>query len=313
MMFPTSWSADSPSSVPASTPRSEQRTSASRRPKRSSTIASSSPTIGSTTPVVLESGSPSSSTASERRSATVFGTSTSIGRGRGAPTPPPAPERRSATVFGTSTSIGRPTSRESAVAALPEPMFASSRSASSSSSVKVVFTLFLLGCCGETGRAAAIPDRDRVAVDDQGDVAVGEHCAAGDRAAVADLGRQRARDQLALADQAVDGERDAVLRGAHDDSVGAVAEAFAPERVRGVDERERAVAQDEHALAGDGADRVLVEPERALDAVERHGEREPSRLDEQRGHDRERQRQADLRDGSLAVLGRHQHLAAELA
>ena len=70
-----------------------------------------------------------------------------------------------------------------------------------------------------------------------------------------------------------------------------------------VDEREHVVALDEHRAAGDRTHRVVGEAKRALDAVERDRERPAADLDEQRRHDRERQRQADLRDRALALLG----------
>ena len=66
-------------------------------------------------------------------------------------------------------------------------------------------------------------------------------------------------------------------------------------------------------LPGDRAHGVVGEADGALDAVERDRERAAVGLDEQRGHDRERQRQADLRDRALAELGGQQDLAAQLA
>ena len=51
----------------------------------------------------------------------------------------------------------------------------------------------------------------------------------------------------------------------------------------------------------------------ALDAVERDRERAAVGLHDQRGHDRQRQRQADLGAGALAGLGGQRDLAAELA
>ena len=92
-----------------------------------------------------------------------------------------------------------------------------------------------------------------------------------------------------------------------------VGRGHAAQALAAVDDRQDAVAHDEHLGAGHGADRVVGEPHGALDPVDRHRERPPLDLDEHRGHDRERQRQADLRGRALAELGREEHLAAQLA
>ncbi len=103
-MLPISISADSPISVPASTPSRPHICLASLGVKSSSTEAAMSPTTPSTTPVASDSGSPMAPTAS------------AIG---------------STYVFGTVMSTGRPSMLDRAVLAVPEPILASSRSASS--------------------------------------------------------------------------------------------------------------------------------------------------------------------------------------
>src|SRR5689334_5424635 len=93
---------------------------------------------------------------------------------------------------GTEMSTLRASMLESAVLAVPEPMLASSRSASSWRSVYWVLN----------GRGPfSFSDRqedvgDRVAVDDEGDLAVREDRRAGERGAVGDLGGQGPGDQL---------------------------------------------------------------------------------------------------------------------
>ena len=96
-------------------------------------------------------------------------------------------------------------------------------------------------------------------------------------ASVGDVGGQRAGDELALADERRDGQRDAALLAPHDDGELAVVGALVAERGGGVDERQHAVAEDEHALAGDGAHGVVGEADGALDAVERDRERRARR------------------------------------
>ena len=99
----------------------------------------------------------------------------------------------SASAAGTETSIGRPSICESAVAAVPEPMLASSRSASSCWSEYVVFTGASLRGCRDGSDVSGRRGADRVAVDDEGDLAVREHGAARGAAAAGELGGQRAR------------------------------------------------------------------------------------------------------------------------
>ncbi len=111
----------------------------------------------------------------------------------------------------------------------------------------------------------------------------------------------------------VDGEGQATVPAADDHGVIGALGGQAAERARAVEQRQDAVAEDEHPPAGDGADGLVGEAQRALDAVERDRVRLAAGLDEQRGHDRQRERQADLGDGAAADLGRERDLAAELA
>ena len=78
-------------------------------------------------------------------------------------------------------------------------------------------------------------------------------------------------------------------------------------------ERQGGVADDEHALAGGGAHRMIGEAHGAVDAVQGDPEDAPAGAHEQRRHDREGQRQADLGGRALAGLGGQQDLAAQLA
>ena len=112
-MLPTSPSADGAYSLPGSTPSIAQIASASAGETSSSTVPSSSPTVPSTIPVISDSASPIASTASANDSARTLGTEMST-------------ERSS--------------SMDSAVLALPEPMLASSRRASSCRSVYWILT-----------------------------------------------------------------------------------------------------------------------------------------------------------------------------
>ena len=100
---------------------------------------------------------------------------------------------------------------------------------------------------------------------------------------------------------------------AHDDRVLGVGRGVAAEALGGVDDRQHAVGEDEHAPAGDRAHGLVGHAHGALDAVERDRERAAVGLDDQRGHDRQRQRQADLGARALAELGGHDDLAAEPA
>ncbi len=108
-MLPISRRADSPTSVPASTSSSRHRLPASPSPMSSSTIACRLPSTPITTAATISSGRPQASTASAR------------GRAR---------------ARGTLISTSRDSICDSAVAAEPEAMLASSRSASSWRSVK---------------------------------------------------------------------------------------------------------------------------------------------------------------------------------
>ena len=84
-------------------------------------------------------------------------------------------ERQRAGASGTEMSTGRPSMLDSAVPAVPEPMLASSRSASSCRSVVLRWVI------SEAGASLRRRRGEGVAVDDQGDVAVGQHGAAGER------------------------------------------------------------------------------------------------------------------------------------
>src|SRR3954447_7205303 len=156
-MLPISISADSPISVPDSTPRKPHIWRASLGVKSSSTDAPMSPTTPSTTPVTSASASPIAVTAS------------AIGMTK---------------AFGTVMSTLRPSMLDRAVEAVPEPMLASSRSASSCKSVYWVNGM-VLSRSGGDGDAD-----DCVAVDDQGDLPVRHHRAAGEGGAFGDLGGQ---------------------------------------------------------------------------------------------------------------------------
>ena len=84
------------------------------------------------------------------------------------------------------------------------------------------------------------------------------------------------------------------VAAADDDGVLGVGVARPAVALGGVDDRQHAVGEDQHPPAGDRAHGLVGEAHGALDAVERDRERAAVGLDEQRGHDRQRQRQADL-------------------
>ena len=98
----------------------------------------------------------------------------------GSPAASTASASGSASAAGTEMSTGRPSMLDSAVPAVPEPMLASSRSASSCMSVYWTVRSWRQGSLA-TGRRRRDRRRQRVAVDDQRDVAVGQHGAAGQR------------------------------------------------------------------------------------------------------------------------------------
>src|SRR5438093_10393486 len=221
-MLPISPSADSATSLPGSHPSRPVISSASSGENSSRTIASMSPKTGSTTPVTTASAGPAASTASASGSATAFGTETSI---------------------------ARPSSPERAVAALPEPMLASSRSASSWRSEYLVTSGSPLGS-GHDWRPVAACLGQGVAVDDQGDVAVREDCPSGEGGLAGELGGKRSGHELALPDQADDGEREAAVGAADDDGMVCAVDARVAERLGEIEEGQHAVALDEHAPAG---------------------------------------------------------------
>src|SRR6476620_7847058 len=234
-MLPISPSAEIASSVPASTPSIPHRVPPSSTGNTSSTTASMSPASGIATPVTSCSAGPTASTAS------------ASGR---------------TTAFGTEMSTERPSSWDSAVPAVPEPMLASSRSASSwrlERAVRRVGVLSGAGSGGDTGRVTRAGGVDRIAVDDQCDAAVGEHRAAGHGGGAGDAGRERAGDQLALADQPGDGEGQATVLAADDHGVVGVLGGQAAEGARAVEQRQDAVPKDEHPPPGDGADGLVGE------------------------------------------------------
>src|SRR5689334_13205897 len=121
--------------------------------------------------------------------------------------------------LGTEMSTERPSMLESAVDAVPDPMLASSRRASSWTSEYWVLKGSSRSGGGGKGGDGDGRGRDGVAVDDQGDAAVREHGRARQRGAVAELGRERTRDQLALADEPRHGEREPPGCGADDHRV----------------------------------------------------------------------------------------------
>src|SRR3954462_4087610 len=240
-MLPISLSAEMASSVPASTPSIPASVAASSTGKTSRTTASMSPASGMAAPVTSCSGGPTASTA--------------------------WPSGRT-NALGTEMSTERPSICDSAVPAVPEPMLASSRRASSCMVVNVLMGLRgpfeVLGSGGDTGRATGAGGVDRVAVDDEGYAAVGEDGPARHRGTVGDVGRQPAGDQLPLADEAGDRQREAAVLATDDDGVLGVGGRRGAQRGGPGEHRQAAVAQDEHARAGARAQRRVGEPQRAL-------------------------------------------------
>src|SRR6478672_6006605 len=288
-MLPISPSAESAISGSPSTPSSEHSVFALSGSNRSRTVASRSPKTPMMTALTVSSGLPTASTASASSSASAVGT------------------RRS---------TDWPSMLASAVAALPEPMFDISRRASSWRSVRFIGVVTLLGRSGqfgwEAGRAATGVGKG-IAVDDEGDLAVREDGAARQGARVADLGRQRAGDQLALADEPLEDEGEAAVRSARDDDIARVRRRWVAERLGKVDEGEHAVVQHERPPSDHRPHRLLRKVDRALDPLERDRERRVMRLDEERGDDRKRERQADLYGRSDAQLRGHDDRAPEAA
>src|SRR3954468_3153886 len=244
-MLPISLRAETASSVPGSTPSIPASVAASSTGKTSRTTASMSPASGMATPVTSCSGGPTASTASASGSTSALGTEMST---------------------------ERPSICDSAVPAVPEPMLASSRRASSCMVVNVLMGLRgpfeVLGSGGDTGRAIGGGRVDGVAVDDQGDAAVRQDGAAGDRGTTGDVRRRRAGDQLALADEVRDRQREAAVLAADDHGVPGVRGGRGGQRPRRGQDGQDAVAQDQHAPRGDQAEGRVAEPQRPLDAVE---------------------------------------------
>ena len=115
-------------------------------------------------------------------------------------------------------------------------------------------------------------------------------------AQLGDVGGQRAGDELALADERRDGQRDAALLALHDDGELAVVGALVAERGGGVESGSTASPTTSMRWPARGAHGVVDEADGALDAVERDRRttRPPARTSSAR-HDGQRQRQADLR------------------
>src|SRR3954468_12712290 len=88
---------------------------------------------------------------------------------------------------------------------------------------------------------------ERVAVDEQGDVAVGQDRGAGEGSERGDVGRQWAGDELVLTDELGDGEGDAAVVAVDDDRELAVLVTGMPERGGRVVQRHDRVADDQHA------------------------------------------------------------------
>src|SRR5215213_5863975 len=156
-MLPISASAEIAISSSGSTPSRPHSVAASPSPSSSRTVADMSPLTPITTPVTTRSAGPTASTASANGSAAAVGTEMST---------------------------ERPSIDDRAVLAVPEPMLASSRSASSWRSLNWVLTGGIPfeeqgsggeGGNGNSGRGALA---ERVAIHDQGDLAVGKHGAA---------------------------------------------------------------------------------------------------------------------------------------
>ena len=105
---------------------------------------------------------------------------------------------------------GRPSMPDSAVLAVPEPMLASSRSASSWRSVYSVLTEGPFALRRDEGGDVASTSASQSTIRA---IWPSDSTAPPERAApLGDLGRQRAGDQLVLADQLRDGEREARRR-----------------------------------------------------------------------------------------------------
>src|SRR3954463_8662388 len=212
-MLPISLRAETASSVPGSTPSMAASEPASSTGKTSRTTASMSPASGIATPVTSCSGGPTASTASASGSTSALGTEMST---------------------------DRPSICESAVPAVPEPMLASSRRASSCRLERVmVFDSFRKPYSGgDTGRPSGAGGVDRVAVDDQCDAAVGQDGTAGHGGAARDARRQRAGDQLALAHQPGDGQGQATVLAADDHGVLGALRRERAEGARAVEQRQ---------------------------------------------------------------------------
>src|SRR5579871_5517571 len=208
-MLPISPSAEAANSESGSTPSRPQSTRLLAGEKTSSINPGTSPETGRTTAIACSSGAPSASTAS------------ASGRAR---------------ATGTARSIETPVIDESALAAVPEPMFAISRRASSSSSEKLVVDMRVPPWWG-SGRVG-----EGVAVDDQGDLAARQDGGSADCAGAVEGGRKRAGDELALAHERVDLEDDPALAAAGDDGVAGDGLAGGAERVGEREQRQDAVA-----------------------------------------------------------------------
>ena len=183
----------------------------------------------------------------------------------------PRPRRRTAARrrVGTEMSTERPSSSDSAVLAVPEPMLASSRRASSWMSVKLVLTGGSF-CWRGAVRSAASASQSTIRA-----IWPSARTAPPDSAACsADLGRQRAGDQLALADELGDRERDAGVVGADDHGVAGAGRGHAGEPRAAVDDRQHAVVHA-RACAAPATERTAWSARRTVRsiAVDRDRER----------------------------------------
>ena len=157
----------------------------------------------------------------------------------------------------------RPSMLESAVAAVPEPIFAISRSPSSCMSVSSIsrsscrVCKFGRCCAGRAAGAAGLGQR--VAVHDQADRPVREHRPARQAGLRSGLGRERSCHQLALADErsTTSARRRSAPRAMT--TKRRLGRRLVPERLGQVDQREHAVRQHQHAPPGDRAHGLLGE------------------------------------------------------
>ena len=200
-------------------------------------------------------------------------------------------DRQHAARSGTEMSTERPSMLDSAVQAVPEPMLASSRSASSWRSVYWAQRGSFQAAGGDAATSTTASQSTIRAI------CPSDSTAAPDRAAPsATSGGSGRVTSSRWPTRRLTASAKRAAAAAHDHGVVGVGVARAAEalgRRRRSAARRRACTSIRRA--GDRADGVVGEADGALDAVERDRERAAVGLDEQRGHDRQRQRQADLR------------------